>query len=91
MGIGEALVSVLDESGVPTVVEKVNIVAPQSYIGAIDDNLRAELINLSEFKDKYSQAVDNESAYEILANKINQNENMESEVPPAPPAPETLQ
>ena len=88
LGIGEALVSVLDESGVPTVVEKVNIVAPQSYIGAIDDNLRAELINLSEFKDKYSQAVDNESAYEILANKINQNENMESEVPPAPPAPE---
>ncbi len=87
LGIGEALVSVLDEGGVPTVVEKVNIVAPQSYIGAIDDNLRAELINLSEFKDKYSQAVDNESAYEILANKINQNENMESEVPPVPETP----
>lgn len=87
LGIGEALVSVLDEGGVPTVVEKVNIVVPQSYIGAIDDNLRAELINLSEFKDKYSQAVDNESAYEILANKINQNENMESEVPPVPETP----
>ena len=89
LGIGEALVSVLDESGVPTVVEKVNIVAPQSYIGPIDDSLRAELINLSEFKDKYSQAVDNESAYEMLAKKINQSENIESEVPPAPPAPET--
>ena len=87
LGIGEALVSVLDEGGVPTVVEKVNIVAPQSYIGAIGDDLRAELINLSEFKDKYSQTVDNESAYEILANKINQNENMESEVPPAPETP----
>ena len=84
LGIGEALVSVLDADGVPGIVQKVNIVAPQSYIGPIDDNLRAELINLSEFKDKYSEAVDNESAYEILANKINESQNIESEVPPAP-------
>lgn len=89
LGIGEALVSVLDAEGVPTIVQKVNIVAPQSYIGPIDDSLRSELINLSEFKDKYLEAVDNESAYEILASKINQNENIASEVPPAPPAQET--
>ena len=88
LGIGEALVSVLDAEGVPTIVQKVNIVAPQSYIGPIDDSLRSELINLSEFKDKYLEAVDNESAYEILASKINQNENIASEVPPAPPAQE---
>jgi hypothetical protein len=43
------------------------------------------LINLSEFKDKYLEAVDNEYAYEILANKINENQNMESEVPVTPP------
>ncbi|MBR6024196.1 MAG: DUF853 family protein [Methanobrevibacter sp.] len=90
LGIGEALVSVLDADGVPGIVQKVNIVAPQSYIGPIDDNLRAELINLSEFKDKYLEAVDNESAYEILANKINQSENIESEVPPAPPSSEEV-
>ena len=85
LGIGEALVSVLDDEGVPDIVEKVNIVAPQSYIGPIDDNVRADLINLSEFRDKYFEAIDNESAYEILANKINQNQNMESEVPLTPP------
>lgn len=85
LGIGEALVSVLDEQGVPGIVQKVNIIAPQSYIGPIDDSTRAELINLSEFKDKYIEAVDNESAYEILAQKINQNENIESEIPPAAP------
>jgi hypothetical protein len=90
LGIGEALVSVLDAEGVPGIVQKVNIVAPQSYIGPIDDNLRAELINLSEFKDKYLEPVDNESAYEILANKINQNESIQSEVPPAPPVSEEV-
>ncbi len=90
LGIGEALVSVLDSEGVPGIVQKVNIVAPQSYIGPIDDNFRAELINLSEFKDKYLEPVDNESAYEILANKINQSEDIESEVPPAPPVSEEV-
>ena len=88
LGIGEALVSVLDEQGVPGIVQKVNIVAPQSYIGPLDDSTRAELINLSEFKDKYMEAVDNESAYELLAQKINQNENIASEIPPAAPVEE---
>ena len=90
LGIGEALVSVLDADGVPGIVQKVNIIAPQSYIGPIDDSLRSELINISEFKDKYLEAVDGESAYEILANKINENQNIESEVPPAPPEAERV-
>lgn len=81
LGIGEALVSVLDEGGVPSVVEKVDIVPPQSYIGAIDDSQRSELINLSELKPKYWDAVDPESAYELLLNKIESNPNVESEVP----------
>lgn len=91
LGIGEALVSVLDDQGVPGIVQKVNIIAPQSYIGPVDDNVRSELINLSEFKDKYLEAIDNESAYEMLANKINQNQNMESEVPTTPPQAEAPQ
>lgn len=81
LGIGEALVSVLDETGAPSVVEKVNIVPPQSYIGAIDDNLRSQLIDISEFKSKYWEAIDGESAYELLLNKIDSNPNVESEVP----------
>lgn len=81
LGIGEALVSVLDEKGTPSVVEKVNIVPPQSYIGAIDDDLRSQLIDVSEFKSKYWQAVDGLSAYELLLNKIDSNPQIESEVP----------
>ena len=81
LGIGEALVSVLDEKGVPGVVQKVDIVPPQSYIGAIADAMRGELINLSELKSKYWEAVDGLSAYEILLNKIDSNPNVESEVP----------
>ena len=81
LGIGEALVSVLDEKGVPGIVEKVDIVPPQSYIGAIDDSMRQDLINLSELKPKYWEAVDGLSAYEMLLNKIDENPNIESEVP----------
>lgn len=80
LGIGEALVSVFDENGVPGIVEKVDIVPPQSYIGAIDDNVRNELLNLSELKDKYWNAVDPISAYELLLEKIDSNPNIESEV-----------
>ena len=82
LGIGQALVSVLDESGVPTVVEQVDIAPPQSHIGAIDDELRNELINISTLKSKYWDALDGESAYELLLNKIDSNPNIESEVAP---------
>ena len=81
LGIGQALVSVLEEGGVPGVVQKVDIVPPQSYIGAIDDSMRTELINLSELKPKYWDAVDGLSAYEMLLEKIDSNPNVESEVP----------
>ena len=74
--------SVLDENGVPVIVEKVDIVPPQSYIGAIDDSMRGELINLSELKPKYFEPVDPESAYELLLNKIESDSNLESEVVP---------
>ena len=82
LGIGQALVSVLDEKGVPTVVEQVDIVPPQSHIGAIDDELRSQLIDISTLKSKYGEAVDAESAYELLLNKIDSNPNIESEVAP---------
>ena len=82
LGIGQALVSVLDENGVPTVVEQVDIVPPQSHIGAIEDELRAQLIDISTLKGKYAQAIDRESAYEKLLTKIDENPNIESEVDP---------
>ncbi|MBE6495828.1 MAG: DUF853 family protein [Methanobrevibacter thaueri] len=80
LGIGQALVSVLEEGGVPGIVQKVDIVPPQSYIGAIDDAMRSELISLSELKSKYWEAVDPLSAYEMLLEKVDSNPNVESEV-----------
>lgn len=85
LGIGEALVSVLDENGVPGIVEKVDILPPQSFIGAIEDSYRSEIINISSLKDKYLNAVDRESAYEILLNKIDNNPNIETEIPQEAP------
>ena len=82
LGIGQALVSTLDEKGVPGVVEQVDIVPPQSHIGAIEDELRAQLIDISTLKGKYGEAIDRESAYEKLLTKIDENPNIESEVAP---------
>jgi hypothetical protein len=81
LGTGQALVSVLEEKGAPGIVQQVNIVPPQSYIGAIDDDLRKQIIDISGLKSKYWEAVDGESAYELLLNKIDSNPNIESEVP----------
>ena len=72
LGIGQALVSVLDEEGVPTVVEKLDIIPPQCYSGAIDDAYRQEIINISMFKGKYQEMLDRESAYERLLQKVQQ-------------------
>ncbi len=66
LGTGEALVSFLDEGGIPSVVEKVNILPPKSFIGAIDDGTRQRAINSSLLFTKYANAYDPESAYELL-------------------------
>jgi DNA helicase HerA-like ATPase len=81
LGTGEALVSVLEEKGAPSIVQQVDILPPQSYIGAIEDNYRAELMSISSLRSKYRDAVDRESAYEMLLNKIDNNPNVQSEIP----------
>ena len=66
LGIGEALVSVLDESGVPTIVKKTTILPPQSKMGPIDAGTRDAKIKASMYYGKYAESVDNDSAYEFL-------------------------
>ena len=66
LGIGEALVSVLDEEGVPTVVQQVKILPPQSQMGAIDDFTREAQVNKSPLYHNYVELVDRDSAYEFL-------------------------
>ena len=70
LATGEALVSTLDEEGIPTVVQKCTILPPQSQMGALDDVIRKdEMINNLLYA-KYTQEMDRESAYEILAKKV---------------------
>lgn len=70
LGVGEALVSLLDLTGSPTQVEKAKILPPTSRIGPISDTDRQAIKNQSPFFGLYEKAIDNESAYEILARRI---------------------
>ena len=69
LAIGEALVSVLDEQAVPTMVKKCNILPPSSQMGAIDDTLRNQQINANMLYVKYVETIDRDSAYEFLQRK----------------------
>ena len=66
LGIGEALVSILDEKGSPTEVERILIRPPESRIGPMTDDERAEQIQRSPYNGKYDTTIDRESAYELL-------------------------
>lgn len=66
LGVGEALVSFLDEKGIPSPVERAFVCPPQSRLGAITDAERAAVIASSDIKGFYEKQVDRESAYEIL-------------------------
>jgi hypothetical protein len=66
LGVGEALVSCLDEKGRPGVVERAFIVPPQGQIGPIIDAQRRQLMQTSLVAGVYDKTVDRESAHEIL-------------------------
>lgn len=66
LGTGEALVSFLDEKGVPSIVEKAKILPPQSLMGACDLASIERIIAADEFELKYRESVDRESAYELI-------------------------
>lgn len=67
LGTGEALVSVLDEKGAPTVVQRAKILFPLSQIGAITEGQRLDIQNAApDHIKEYSSYFDRESAYEIL-------------------------
>lgn len=72
LGVGEALVSCLDEKGIPTPVERTFICPPGSRIGPATDGERAEAIRTSIVAGYYEKQVDRESAYEILKARTNE-------------------
>ncbi len=69
LGVGEALVSVLDAEGRPTPVEHVFIKPPESRVGPLTDKERKEHLSRSPYKGRYDEVVDRESAYEMLKEK----------------------
>ncbi len=66
LGVGEALVSCLDEKGRPHIVERAYIVPPGGYIGPITPEKRQQLMQTSLVAGVYENTVDQESAYEVL-------------------------
>jgi DNA helicase HerA-like ATPase len=70
LGVGEALVSFLDEKGIPGMVERAMVCPPHSQIGPITPEQRATIIKGSVVAGVYETAVDRESAYEKLKSKV---------------------
>ena len=70
--VGEALVSFLDEKGTPGVVERSMVAPPRGQIGPITSEQRAGLMKSSLVAGVYENAVDRESAYEILKARAGQ-------------------
>lgn len=70
LGIGEAVVTVLGDKGVPTPVAWTRLRAPQSTMGPTPEQAVREMIAQSPLTAKYGEAVDRESAYELLAARV---------------------
>jgi DNA helicase HerA-like ATPase len=70
LGVGEALVSLLNEDGAPSVVERARIIPPRSRIGTLLPGERADIISGSPAFSRYEQQVDRESAYELLQERM---------------------
>ena len=66
LGTGEALVSILDDTGTPTQVERILIRPPESRIGPLTKDERTTIIQRSPLKGRYDEVLDRESAYEQL-------------------------
>ena len=79
LGVGEALVSCLDENGVPGIVQRAFILPPQSRMGTITDEERRAVIDASDMKHKYDKAIDNFSAYEYFEQQNEEQEKEEQE------------
>ena len=69
LGVGEALVSMLEGKGTPAIVTRDLIAPPSSRVGPITPDERAGVVRKSPLLGKYDTAIDSESAYETLAKR----------------------
>lgn len=80
LGVGEALISFLDEDGRPNIVERALVRPPFSQIGPITPEERSIIIRSSPVQGRYEKVEDRESAYEILRTRA-------EKLPSTPPPP----
>ena len=85
LGVGEALVSLLDAKGTPNVTERTLIRPPASRLGPVTDAERAQIIAASPVAGVYDKAVDRESAFEVLSGRLAA---AAAAAPPPPPTAE---
>jgi DNA helicase HerA-like ATPase len=71
LGIGQALVTVLNEKGIPTEVAVTHLTPPRAIMGPLPAAELQQLISASEMQAKYGEAVDPISAHEILTERVN--------------------
>lgn len=72
LGTGEALVSVLDEKGRQGMVERILMRPPASRMGPLTEQERQSILARSPLKGRYDEAIDRESAFELLQAKVRQ-------------------
>jgi DNA helicase HerA-like ATPase len=70
LGIGEALVTALNEKGIPTPLAATLLRAPMSRMDILESHELKDLLNESDLIRKYNEVIDRESAYELLNKKI---------------------
>jgi len=83
LGVGEALVSTLDQKGIPGIVRRCLICPPRSQLAPLSDTERGKLLRSSLVYGHYEKSVDRESAYEKLAARAEQAAAAEAAAPPA--------
>ena len=79
LAVGEALVSLLDQNGIPGIVQRANILPPRSSMAAVEAYAIQDNIDASPLKEKYGTVVDEESAYEILKGEAEEKAEAERE------------
>jgi DNA helicase HerA-like ATPase len=89
LGVGEALVSFLDDKGRPCITERAFVVPPGSQLGPIGADERRKAIASSSIAGHYEKAVDRESAYEKLKGRTEEKQEAAAKPGAANPKPET--
>lgn len=87
LGIGEALITALDEKGRPTPLAATLLRAPMSRMDILTENELSKVIRNSSLVSKYNESIDRDSAYEMLNEKIDKAEKEAEKVKEDPPAP----